>query len=369
MPRQTLSEYRSKTPVAEALDLPYAGWQLDTEQPLAPQLAPAHARGDRLVLKVDRGKVTKPVIAYVAGTVAELFDTPPQFGHAKAMAASPDERAEAKKEALRAEGVLTLDTFADLGPTLATLPGDRPDQSPERPIAARQRRLIASRVSGDLHGDVQLLGQDLLDAVEDHDHAGLVISLLLGHPVKPGRLVDFADYVLCLSVDHGPYVSGALNTIVAARAGKDLVSSLAAGLLTIGPRFGGAINTAASYWLRGVQDGQTPKELVDGLPPSDSIIAGIGHAKYRVDIPDPRVATLRKRFAGNSNGDRYLDYALGVEDVTTPEEGQPESPCTPLGRATSASDAGEHVVVLVADRHTPPDVPLLAQGRAERIGG
>ncbi len=33
--------------------------------------------------------------------------------------------------------------------------------------------------------------------------------------------------------DHGPAVSGAHNTIVTARAGKDLVSSLASGLLTI----------------------------------------------------------------------------------------------------------------------------------------
>ena len=33
--------------------------------------------------------------------------------------------------------------------------------------------------------------------------------------------------------DHGPAVSGAHNTIVCARAGKDLVSCLASGLLTI----------------------------------------------------------------------------------------------------------------------------------------
>lgn len=40
---------------------------------------------------------------------------------------------------------------------------------------------------------------------------------------------------MCLMVtaDHGPAVSGAHNTIVCARAGKDLVSSLTSGLLTI----------------------------------------------------------------------------------------------------------------------------------------
>ena len=36
-----------------------------------------------------------------------------------------------------------------------------------------------------------------------------------------------------LCADHGPCVSGAHNTIVTARAGKDLVSSLVAGKLEI----------------------------------------------------------------------------------------------------------------------------------------
>jgi len=43
-------------------------------------------------------------------------------------------------------------------------------------------------------------------------------------------------------------VSGAHNSIVASRAGKDLVSSLCSGLLTIGDRFGGAINDAAKQF-------------------------------------------------------------------------------------------------------------------------
>ena len=36
-----------------------------------------------------------------------------------------------------------------------------------------------------------------------------------------------------VTADHGPAVSGAHNTIVCARAGKDLISSLTSGLLTI----------------------------------------------------------------------------------------------------------------------------------------
>jgi ATP-citrate lyase beta-subunit len=55
MPRKTLSEYRSKHLVSEALGLPYVGWQLDTEHPLEPQVRDALDAAERLVVKVDEG--------------------------------------------------------------------------------------------------------------------------------------------------------------------------------------------------------------------------------------------------------------------------------------------------------------------------
>ena len=57
---------------------------------------------------------------------------------------------------------------------------------------------------------------------------------------------EFIERVVLLTADHGPAVSGAHNSIVAARAGKDLISSLVSGLLTIGPRFGGAVQGSFS---------------------------------------------------------------------------------------------------------------------------
>lgn len=66
-----------------------------------------------------------------------------------------------------------------------------------------------------------------------------------------------------LTADHGPAVSGAMNTIVATRAGKDLISSLASGLLTIGSRFGGALDEAAAMFSQARDTGLTPREFVD----------------------------------------------------------------------------------------------------------
>ena len=52
-------------------------------------------------------------------------------------------------------------------------------------------------------------------------------------PRLPAYACKFLEMCLMVTADHGPTVSGAHNTIVTARAGKDLVSSLASGLLTI----------------------------------------------------------------------------------------------------------------------------------------
>lgn len=267
---------------------------------------------------IDEGRLTKRIIVYVAGVVAELFETPPQFGHAKALARSHNETASAKKERLRKSGVVVCDHLGDIA---GKLRGGKVQKSTQVAVpAARKKRAIISHISGDKDGDVHLLGNELLATVERNSLASLVLSMLLGKQVDSLKAIEFTDFVLRLLVDHGPYVSGAMNTIVTARAGRDLVSGLTAGLLTIGPRFGGAINDASKGWVEGVTNDMSAKEFVDSFVSRGGIISGIGHKKYRVDMPDPRVEALMK-FAGNSNGDRYLKFARSVEQITTQKKG------------------------------------------------
>lgn len=264
---------------------------------------------------IDDGKLTKKIVAYVAGVVAELFDTPPQFGHAKALAESQDESASAKKKRLADSGVVVISHISDIAEHLGQNP-PADSMTEYEDVSHRKRRSLISHLSGDKNGDVQLLGQDLLTTVENNTMASLVLSMLLGEQVKSKRAVEFTDLVLRMLVDHGPYVSGALNTIVTARAGRDLVSSLAAGLLTVGPRFGGAVNEASRGWIDGVSDDMTAKEFVNMFAKRGVPIQGIGHKKYRVDTPDPRVQAFAK-FTGNKNGDRYYNFAQSVAEVTT----------------------------------------------------
>jgi ATP citrate (pro-S)-lyase len=274
----------------------------------------------RIAELIKEGTLTKPIVAYIAGSVAELFPEPPQFGHAKAMAGSEAETAAAKKTALREAGATVVDVFMDIVSALGeSSPATEPQE--HRQITTRHKRLLVSRISGEVEGDVQLLGQDLLGVVNGNTVAGLYLSMLLGQPVKASKLIEFMDYTLRLLIDHGPYVAGAVNTAIAARAGKDLASSLSAGLLTIGPRFGGAINSAAGVWLEGVQSQSSAKDFVVSFRSNGGIIPGIGHKKYRIDVPDPRVVKLISTFSGNSNDDRFLSFARSVESVTTAKKG------------------------------------------------
>jgi ATP citrate (pro-S)-lyase len=268
-----------------------------------------------IVSLMDEGKLTKELIVYIAGTVAELFDNPPQFGHAKALAQNYDESSSAKKDALRKSGAIVCDTFAEILKNLE----ERTTQTlvhTSKEIGERKHSLIVSHISGDKNSDVQLLGKELLQTVNDNTIASLVLSMLLGKQVESKKAFEFVDFVIKLLSDHGPYVSGALNTIVAARAGKDLVSSLSAGLLTIGPRFGGAINDAARNWIDGAAEGLSSGVFVESFAKKGGVIPGIGHKKYHTELPDPRVKALLD-FAGNKNGDRYLNFALGIEAITT----------------------------------------------------
>lgn len=267
---------------------------------------------------VRNRQITKPIFAYVAGIVAELFETPPQFGHAKALARSKSESATAKKDALRAAGVTVVDSFAELAHLLKVQAPSAENRMSKKQLKVtdnRSHRLLVSHISGDLNGRTQLLGEDLLSTVNRHSLAGLTMSMLLGHPVTSPQLIDFTDFVMRLLADHGPYVSGAANTIITARAGKDLVSSLSAGLLTIGPRFGGAINQAAAGWLSGVDAGGDAKLFVESFRATGGIIPGIGHKKYRLEKPDPRVSALFAHAPTGKNS--YQQFALAVQHITT----------------------------------------------------
>lgn len=270
-------------------------------------------------------KITKEVICYIAGVVADIFDEAPQFGHAKALAKSDTETAAAKKTILRQSGAFVADTFSEfvsmIGNSKAEIISDAKDYSIIiKEMSNRKPALVSTSISGDVNGEPTILGENLLQFSKNNSYSFEVISLLLGKKIRSKNLEKCVDFILRLLVDHGPYVSGAVNTIIAARAGKDLVSSLASGILTIGPRFGGAINQSAGNFLRGVTQGEKAFDFVERFAVKKEYISGIGHKKYRVDLPDPRVQEILT-FTKNLKKKRFTQFALEVEKITVAKKG------------------------------------------------
>ena len=266
---------------------------------------------------VKSGIVTKPIIAYIAGSVSDLFAVPPQFGHAKAMASTKSETARAKMEALQAVGVNATKTYAEFINLMNDLPDKHEASEPElADIQRAQPGLFVNGISRDVDNDVQILGQELLDFASANSFAKIVMSMILGKQIKSEQLEAFVDFVLRILVDHGPYVSGAVNTMITARAGRDLESALATGLLTVGPRFGGAINQAAATWFDSVERSAVAADVVEEFAARKEYISGIGHRKYRADRPDPRVQKLLSFSEGLAER-KYTNFALAVEAETT----------------------------------------------------
>jgi len=267
------------------------------------------------------GRVSKPVVCYIAGVISENFETPVQFGHAKALAGNKSETATAKRSALKEAGATVATSMADFAKAIETLPkakgGERADMAV---IRSRSSSLFSSTISRESEDGYEFIGASMQDWAKQGDIAAQITAGLLGKQPRSKLTVEFIRTVFLLSSDHGPQVSGAMNTIMTARAGKGLVDSLAAGLLTVGPRFGGAVSDAANEWFSGVTEQREPAAHVEEYARAKKYIGGIGHKKYRIGLPDPRTNLLAK-FADRLPTHRYFDYAKAIESITSAKKG------------------------------------------------
>lgn len=287
---------------------------------------------------IKKGLITKPVIAWCIGTCADLIQTEVQFGHAGACANNESETAKAKNEILRESGALVPETFEDLPALiqktfnrlveqgiidLSSLSFKEPPRVPMDYSWAQELGLVrkpahfVTTICDDRGQELLYAGMSISKVFQEDIGIGGVVSLLWFRRRLPDYATKFIEMVLMLTADHGPAVSGAHNTIVTARAGKDLISSLTSGLLTIGERFGGALDGAAEQFSTAYDQGLSPYDFVESMRKQHKHIMGIGHKiKSRIN-PDHRVTILKEYAKKNFPMTPILDYSLAVEAITT----------------------------------------------------
>ncbi|KAI1780866.1 citrate synthase [Hypoxylon cercidicola] len=290
----------------------------------------------KVIDAVKQGIITKPIVAWAIGTCASMFKTEVQFGHAGSFANSQLETAAMKNKQMKEAGFHVPDTFEDLPKVVASVyqklvqdktivPQPEP-VVPKIPIdyswaqelgLIRKPAAFISTISDDRGQELLYAGMPISDVFKEDIGIGGVMSLLWFRRRLPDYASKFLEMVLMLTADHGPAVSGAMNTIITTRAGKDLISSLVSGLLTIGSRFGGALDGAAEEFSKAADNGLSPREFVDVMRKQNKLIPGIGHRIKSRNNPDLRVELVKEYVLAKFPSHKLLDYALAVESVTT----------------------------------------------------
>jgi len=281
-------------------------------------------------------KITKPIVAWCIGTCARMFSSDVQFGHAGACANADRETATEKNKALAEAGAHVPPSFDELGVVIngvyiklvqeGVIVPEEESPPPTVPMDynwARELGLIRkpasfmTSISDERGQELLYAGMPISQVLNDEMGIGGTLSLLWFQRVLPDWATTFLEMCLMVTADHGPAVSGAHNTIVATRAGKDLVSSLVSGLLTIGDRFGGALDGAAKQFSEAYDTDMLPMEFVNSMRKKGQLIMGIGHRVKSLNNPDKRVEILKNYVKKSFPVCPLLEYALKVEQITT----------------------------------------------------
>lgn len=285
---------------------------------------------------IEQRQITKPLVAWCIGTCSSMFSAEVQFGHAGACANSDRELSATKNAALKAAGAHVPSTFDDFGQVImqvyeelvesgAIVPQDEvpPPTVPMDYSWARELGLIRkpasfmSSICDERGQELLYAGIPITQVIQENLGIGGTLSLLWFQRRLPNYANKFLEMILMVTADHGPAVSGAHNTIVCARAGKDLVSSLVSGLLTIGERFGGALDGAARQFSEAYDKGLHPHEFVNKMRQEGKLIMGIGHRVKSLNNPDMRVKLMKDYIRQTFPTTPIFDYALEVEQITT----------------------------------------------------
>jgi len=280
------------------------------------------------------------LLAVVSGFCQESLPKGMKFGHAGAKEGLKGEgSARSKSDALKKAGAIVPPTFGALGPAIKqvheellksgqvqAIPELRPDQMPKLPKSVEEGMkacevmvapLIRTTISDDRGDEPLYEGYPASELINKGYEIPHVIGLLWDKRLISKHEAEVIKRIMMLSADHGPCVSGALGTIIAACAGIGMSQSVAAGLIMIGPRFGGAVTDAGRWFKYAVDNKQSVDEFLAYMKKNVGPVPGIGHRVKSLRNPDKRVQELVSYVKSLPIATPHLDFALSVEKVTS----------------------------------------------------
>ena len=265
---------------------------------------------ERLAELILKGKVTKPVIAYIGGKAAKSGT---RFSHAGAIVEGGRGTHEGKVKALTEAGATVVDSFSEL------------PQAVRRVLSLHGISIVAKPVPDWKTALTDVKPNELrvrgyrIDEMMDRVPFGGVVHLLLTGELPTPKVARLLEAILVSSVDHGVTPPSAMGTINAASTGATISASIASGILAINEHHGGAVEGAMRVFYEGVKRvraGEDPLEvalsLKDAYKAKGKRIPGFGH---RYHTNDPRTKRLLALLEDAGLAGEYLNLARAIEKV------------------------------------------------------
>ena len=152
-------------------------------------------------------------------------------------------------------------------------------------------------------------GKDLNDWVKSGKTFAETIFLLLRGKEPTENETKMLDALLAIAIDHGPGTASGMTSRIVAPAKNSMHTSVAAGILAMGERHGGAIEGAMQFYYENVSE----SDLVGKIKRSKDQkikIPGYGHAVLEHDY---RADTLFEIAKNTGFFRKHCELALRVE--------------------------------------------------------
>lgn len=172
-----------------------------------------------------------------------------------------------------------------------------------------------------IHKDqTSFFGNDnLLDVATNKSFAQMIFELLSEKQPSPAEVRVF-EFILNLSIDHGPDTPSGMAVIAAAKDGKTISEAVAAGVLQINDSHGGAIEPAMELLYKIKKQKLNIKIIVQEYIKEDKKIPGHGHRLY-TDV-DPRAQAIFAILEQEGLGNDFISIGKEIEGELARQKGK-----------------------------------------------
>jgi len=158
------------------------------------------------------------------------------------------------------------------------------------------------------NGQEIIRGIPLKKLVAKHGFVSTIWLLLKGVLPKKNE-ITMLDALMTMGIDHGVGTASALNARITASAGNSLTTAVASGILAMGEKHGGAVESAARFFQEN-ESNKNITNLLRTLKEKSKRIPGYGHKVLNKDKRSEQLLRLAKK---NKIHGKYCILAKVIE--------------------------------------------------------